>query len=157
MFSYIYDGKSHTSLDLEYMSGLGMSGEAIDSVFNSLEYERTRRENASFAERYAATYAIIEVEIESGQLCAFDIGKGRDGVYGIQNINDALMSLMLGDDPTAIFNWMMADNSEHPVTLNDLKAVAVEFNLRKNKIHTAHRDWRATDKDVSFKEYLESV
>lgn len=38
--TYIFDGKEHSDTSIEYMAGLGMSQEAIDSVIGQLEYER---------------------------------------------------------------------------------------------------------------------
>jgi hypothetical protein len=39
MFSYIHKGHTHTNVTMEYMRGIGMTDEQIDSVLRQKEFE----------------------------------------------------------------------------------------------------------------------
>lgn len=51
MFTYIYDGETHTDTSTAYMVALGMSTDAQESVLNQLAYETHARACAIRAER----------------------------------------------------------------------------------------------------------
>ena len=51
MFTYIYDRETHTDTSKAYMTALGMSAEAQESVLNQLAYETHTRACAIRAER----------------------------------------------------------------------------------------------------------
>lgn len=41
MFTYIYDSVSHTNISADYMQGLGLDQDAIDSVLAQKQYEES--------------------------------------------------------------------------------------------------------------------
>lgn len=51
MFTYIYDGETHTDTSTAYMLALGMSTDAQESVLSQLAYEAHARACAIRAER----------------------------------------------------------------------------------------------------------
>lgn len=51
MFTYIYNGETHTDTSPDYMTALGMSDEARESVLNQLAYEESVKSCSIRAER----------------------------------------------------------------------------------------------------------
>ncbi len=51
MFTYIYNGETHTDTSAAYMAALGMSDEARESVLNQLAYEEVVKSCSIRAER----------------------------------------------------------------------------------------------------------
>lgn len=51
MFTYIYDGETHTDTSPAYMTALGMSADAQESVLNQLEFETSAKAGAIRARR----------------------------------------------------------------------------------------------------------
>ncbi|CAH9012743.1 putative DUF4376 domain-containing protein [Vibrio phage 424E50-1] len=95
--------------------------------------------------RYEAIYAPLLV---GNRL--IDIGKGRDGVLGIDNVKDALAGYSAGITDRISVDWIMKDNVILSLDFEDLQKIVVDFNIRKQKIYTEYSEWRLTDKTAPY-------
>lgn len=100
--------------------------------------------------RYNYIYAKLWVELSSGTEGYVDIGAGKDGVLGIDNIKDAVMANTVGAPEDTPVQWIMSDNSVVAVTLADLGNILMQFNLRKQSIFNSYSLWRSSDKLTPF-------
>lgn len=103
----------------------------------------------AFKERYTATYKSLAVTLKDGEEVLFDVGAGKDGVLGIDNIKDLLLAFQYGD-PEEPINWIMADNKVVPVMAADLGNALIEFNRRKQLVFAAYSKWRSGNKQNPF-------
>ncbi|CAH9011791.1 putative DUF4376 domain-containing protein [Vibrio phage 168E36-1] len=95
--------------------------------------------------RYDAVYAPLAVG-ES----FIDIGRGKDGVLGIDNVKDTLAGYDAGMTGIDAVMWIMTDNSVMELTINDLRQVIVDFNTRKQVAFMDYGQWRETDRLTPF-------
>jgi hypothetical protein len=79
-----------------------------------------------------------------------DVGEGKDGVFGIENVRDALSAYSVGMGGVDVVMWIMTDNSVAELTIGDLKSVIVDFNTRKQVIFMGYGQWRETDRQLPF-------
>ncbi len=100
---------------------------------------------AAISTRYDKVYSVLPLTLESGVITSMDMGKGRDGVLGIDNVKDAIMAHDAGMELTDEVYWIMSDNSVEIVTLTDLSNVVIAFNVRKQQIFHSYATWRAGD------------
>lgn len=100
--------------------------------------------------RYAGVYSVLPITLESGVKTGIDVGRGKDGVLGIDNIKDTILHLQLVDNPGTVF-WIMSDNSVAELTSKDLRNALVAFNTRKQQVFKGYSEWRSGDKQVAFK------
>ena len=126
------------------------SQEPVDaSTDPAEEVSRHNRELATNS-RYDATYQALPITLSSGISTFVDTGAGKDGVLGIDNIKDAVMSHQAGHDASEVY-WIMADNSVELVTVNDLQNMIVEFNKRKQFVFQQYGVWRQSNHLSPFK------
>lgn len=95
--------------------------------------------------RYDAIYAPLAVG--DGLI---DIGRGKDGVLGIDNVKDTLAGYDAGMTGINSVMWIMTDNSVTELTINDLRQVIIDFNTRKQITFMAYGQWRETDRLTPF-------
>ncbi|CAH9012948.1 putative DUF4376 domain-containing protein [Vibrio phage 501E54-1] len=95
--------------------------------------------------RYEAIYAPLLVGNH-----LIDIGKGKDGVLGIDNVKDALSGYDAGITDITSVDWIMKDNQLVSLDLKDLQKIVVDFNVRKQKIFTEYSEWRLTDQTTPY-------
>jgi hypothetical protein len=79
-----------------------------------------------------------------------DVGRGKDGILGMDNIKDAVAAYGSGLTEVESVAWIMSDNSVATLTIADLNQIIVDFNMRKQDIFTAYGQWRAGDKQEAF-------
>ena len=79
-----------------------------------------------------------------------DVGRGKDGILGMDNIKDAVAAHGSGLTEVESVAWIMSDNSVATLTIEDLNQIIVDFNMRKQDIFTAYGQWRAGDKQEAF-------
>ena len=79
-----------------------------------------------------------------------DVGEGKDGVFGIENVRDALSAYSAGMGGVDVVMWIMTDNSVVELTVDDLKSVIIDFNTRKQIIFMSYGQWRETDRQLPF-------
>ncbi|CAL9955009.1 hypothetical protein VPHD292_0006 [Vibrio phage D292] len=95
--------------------------------------------------RYNSVYAPLETT--HGLI---DVGRGKDGILGIENIKDTAVAYDAGLNHVDSVAWIMADNSVVMLTIDDIKQIIVDFNLRKQVIFNAYGAWRETDRQAPF-------
>lgn len=106
--------------------------------------------NTAISTRYEAVYAILPITLVSAIESTIDVGQGKDGVYGIDNIKDAVTAYNVGMTSTGTVLWIMADNSVQELTLVDLNQVIIDFNERKQNVFNAYSTWRNGDTLTPF-------
>ena len=95
--------------------------------------------------RYDAIYDVLL--IGKGLI---DIGAGKDGVLGIDNLKDTLAAISLGMDTTNGVQWIMADNTVVVLEVQDIEEAVVKFNTRKQAVFTNYGLWRSGDMLTPF-------
>lgn len=95
--------------------------------------------------RYDAVYAPLAVGDNF-----IDIGRGKDGVLGIDNVKDTIMGYDSGMEGAGSVMWIMTDNSVMELTIADLRQIIVDFNTRKQITFMAYGQWRETDRLSPF-------
>ncbi|EOA3782593.1 hypothetical protein ACH0R5_000620 [Vibrio vulnificus] len=92
--------------------------------------------------RFSAVYANIEY---NGQL--YQMGQGKDGIYGIDNFKNVLTSIVI--DPSKegeTVHWITASNEFEPLSYSDIKAIIGSFNERQQRIFVEYSAWRKGDR-----------
>ena len=145
MITYIYNGVVHSDFSEQYMQSLGMTDENMESVLNQRDFELGQYEAQAIKTRYKHIYSPLA--IGKGVL---DVGVGKDGVFGIDNLKDTLVAVDLGLDASSGVNWIMADNSVQVLMIEDIQEAIRNFNLRKQEVFEAYGAWRAGDKLTPF-------
>ncbi|QZI93042.1 hypothetical protein SIPHO014v1_p0043 [Vibrio phage 82E32.3] len=79
-----------------------------------------------------------------------DVGRGKDGVLGIDNVKDALSAYDTGLNGVDTAVWIMSDNSVQEMSIADLKQVIVDFNARKQIVFMQYSEWRTSDRLTKF-------
>lgn len=100
--------------------------------------------------RYTSIYKTLPITLSSGVSTEIDIGVGKDGVLGIDNVKDAVAAFTAGMEVTGGTYWIMADNSVELVTIDDLNQVIIDFNTRKQEVFNAYGLWRSGDRLTPF-------
>ena len=95
--------------------------------------------------RYEAIYDVLL--ITKGLI---DIGAGKDGVLGIDNLKDTLAAVSLGMDTTNGVDWIMADNTVVTFEVADIEEAVVKFNTRKQAVFNNYGLWRSGDMLTPF-------
>ena len=95
--------------------------------------------------RYDAIYDVLL--ITKGLI---DIGAGKDGVLGIENLKDTLAAVSLGVDASKGVQWIMADNTVAVLEITDIEEAVVKFNTRKQAVFLAYGMWRSGDMLTPF-------
>ncbi len=95
--------------------------------------------------RYDAVYAPLAVGDSF-----IDIGRGKDGVLGIDNVKDTLAGYDAGMTGVDSVMWIMTDNSVMELTIHDLRQVIIDFNTRKQITFMDYGQWRETDRLTPF-------
>lgn len=113
------------SISEETLATLGVE---VTHEEEPIEYFKNRRIETLKMQRDKAEVEPIEYKGYS-----FDYDeKARD------RINAAIIALSLQGE-VATIEWTTADNSDTPVTANDLKMLIAAVAVRSNKLHTAYR------------------
>ncbi len=95
--------------------------------------------------RYDAVYAPLAAGDNF-----IDIGRGKDGVLGIDNVKDTIMGHDSGMEGVGSVMWIMADNSVMELTIDALRQIIIDFNTRKQVAFTAYGQWRESDRLTPF-------
>ncbi len=92
--------------------------------------------------RFNAVYA----DIEYNGHC-YQMGQGKDGIYGIDNFKNVLTSIAI--DPSkegeSVY-WITASNEVEPLSYSDIKAIIGSFNERQRRIFVEYSAWRKGDR-----------
>lgn len=123
---------------------LWASQEPVDTSTDPSEAVSGYNRELAINSRYGAIYQTLPIILSSGVNTFVDIGVGKDGVLGIDNIKDAVMSHQAGHEATEVY-WIMTDNSVELVTVSDLQGMVVEFNKRKQFVFQQYGLWRQGD------------
>ena len=95
--------------------------------------------------RYSAIYAPLAVGDSF-----IDIGRGKDGVLGIDNVKDTIAGYNAGMTDLDSVMWIMTDNSVMELNIHDLQQVIIDFNTRKQVTFMAYGQWRESDRLSPF-------
>ncbi|AUR96160.1 hypothetical protein NVP1216O_32 [Vibrio phage 1.216.O._10N.222.55.C12] len=95
--------------------------------------------------RFNAVYAPLETA--HGFI---DVGRGKDSVLGIDNVKDAIAGYDAGMVSIGSVMWIMTDNSVAELTIEDLRQVIIDFNIRKQVTFMQYGQWRETDRLTPF-------
>ena len=95
--------------------------------------------------RYSAVYAPLAVGDSF-----IDIGRGKDGVLGIDNVKDTIMGYDAGLTGLGSVMWIMVDNSVMELTIDVLRQIIIDFNTRKQVTFMAYGQWRESDRLTPF-------
>lgn len=125
-------------------TSLWPSQEPIDTSTDPSEVVARHNRELAINSRYDAIYQTLPVTLSSGVSTFVDIGVGKDGVLGVDNIKGAVISHQAGHEATEVY-WVMADNSVELVTVSDLQGMLVEFNKRKQFVFQQYGVWRQGD------------
>lgn len=79
-----------------------------------------------------------------------DVGRGKDGVLGIDNVKDTIAGYAAGMTGIGSVMWIMTDNSVEELTIDDLNQVIVDFNTRKQLVFMEYSQWREGDRLTKF-------
>lgn len=112
MFNYIFKGQNHTNTDSEFMRGLGMSREQIESVHQQRDFEAVE----GFRRSREAAMACAVVTTSNGN--TFDADE--------TSINRMTMAVLAasGEDDSYGVQWALANNGAgimSAITLGELK------------------------------------
>lgn len=128
-----YDDEAYTATEVPLLIDNDPVG--IDEHYSTLAIDT----------RYQAVYAPLPLGDSF-----IDVGRGKDGVMGIENVKDALLAYDSGMESTGSIMWIMTDNSVSTLTVADLKQVVIAFNIRKQDTFMAYGVWRETDRQTAF-------
>ena len=162
MNTYKYTDETHTSVSVtgEYNGTVPLghrfwkewgiedaveAGEVLAHDFKTTEQLISENESAAIQTRFDAVYAPLDTV--HGLI---DVGRGKDGILGMENIKDAVAAHGSGLTEVESVAWIMSDNSVATLTIADLNQIIVDFNMRKQTIFTAYGEWRAGDKQEAF-------
>lgn len=159
--TYAYKEQTYSNL-YELSEALGKDGIFVplsisEESLKDLGVAVTTEEESleSIKEHKVLTFKIqrdnLEVEpiTYNGHSYDYD-SKARD------RINAAIIALELQGEGATI-EWTTADNTDTPVTANDLKMIIAAVAVRSNKLHTAYRAAKAKVEAAGTAEEVEAV
>ncbi len=95
----------------------------------------------AFEERYNSIYSPIPY---NGSV--FQVGKGKDDIYGIDNFKGVLdMLTIMPERLEEEVNWICEDNSITSLNIEDIKAIVALFINRQQDVFEKYTEWRASD------------
>ena len=137
---YVYDQDAFNAACAEWQTL-----EPVNTSPDPDTYIRELHAGMAIGTRHDAIYDTLV--IDRGPL---DMGKGKDGVLGIDNLKDTLVAVDLGLDPSNGVDWIMADNTVENLSLEDIKNAIRDFNARKQAVFTQYGSWRSGDQLTPF-------
>lgn len=145
------------SFDANYEVSTGENTESFDDELFArviTPVTQTKSDNEIMAyhsslaiqERYDAVYAPINHNEN-----AFQVGKGKDGIYGIDNFKGKLIAALANPElENQVFDWIDEDNNIVTLTLADVRVIVAEFDARQQKVMDSYNAWRISKVMLPF-------
>ncbi len=116
--------------------------------------ELEERKVKALETRYSEIYKDITYQDEVNGTHNYQLDTGKDGVKGIENIQEAYTLLASGTVQEAdTRSWITSDNNSVLITYGDIKAIYLLYAMRKAEVYEQYQVWKVGDMSEPF-EYV---